>query len=114
MNKFIKEQLLKIKIPMSDWDDNTLKIIIYKQDNTSKADFVVGNIYNITVANYVINPPPNFSLASNWNYGTVPPEENMTAQVLQIMGNMLKFSCKGESTGITWEGWLPRKSITTR
>ena len=111
MNKFIKEQLQKVTIPMDYWDDNTNHIIIKKQGESIAKDFVVGNIYDIIIEDYVINPPPNFTLASNWNFNTNPPEKELHVKVLQIVGNMLKFQCKGKTTGIEWEGWLPRKSI---
>ena len=116
MNKFIKEQLLKVNLPMTSWDDNTKKIIISKQSIkvNQKSDFEVGKTYNIEVENYILNPPPNFTLSSNWNNGIDPPEKEMIAEVLQISGKMLKFNCKGKITGKTWIGWLPRKSITMR
>lgn len=116
MNKFIKEQLLKINLPMTAWNDDTKKIIISKQSAKVKqqSDFEVGKIYNIEVENYILNPPPTFTLAANWNGGTNPPEKEMAAEVLQIAGKMLKFNCKGKITGETWVGWLPRKSITMR
>lgn len=111
MNKFIKEQLQKITIPISNWDDNTINIIVPKQGNNNIADFHIGNKYNILVEDYIINPPPNFTLASNWNFNTNPPEKELQAEVLQIVGKMLKFKCIGKTTNIEWEGWLPRKSI---
>lgn len=113
MNKFIKEQLLKIKIPMSDWNDDTRKIIIDKQRIESKTNngFEIGEVYNIEVENYIINPPPTFTLAANWNNGTSPPEKELTAETLQIAGKMIKFNCKGKTSGVPWTGWLPLKSI---
>ncbi len=116
MNKFIKEQLQKITIPMTTWDENTTKIVFSRQtiQQTVKSDFEVGGVYNIEVENYILNPPPTFTLAANWNNGTNPPEKEMFAEVLQFAGKMIKFNCKGKTTGIEWVGWLPRKSITMR
>lgn len=114
MNKFIKQQLENINTKLSNWDDSTSKIFIPKQgsnNNVQSEQFVVGSNYNIIIENYIINPPPNFSLASNWNFNTIPPEENLIATVLQIMGNMIKFKCIGKTTQVEWIGWLPRKSI---
>lgn len=112
MNKFIAQQLNRINTPMTSWDDHSTNIVIYRQRNDKQCELSVGSIYDITVQKYVVDPPPGFSLASNWNFGTVPPEENLQAQLLQIMGNMLKFNCRGCTTNIEWEGWLPRKAIT--
>lgn len=116
LNKFIKEQLKKVNIAMHpyDWDDSTTTIIIQKQGTNNKStrtDFIIGMSYDIIIADYIINPPPEFSLASNWNFGTTPPEVNLCATVLQIMGSMIKFKCVGKTTNVIWEGWLPRNSI---
>ena len=112
MNRFIREQLNKITIPMPDWNDDTTIFVIPKQGNNIKVDFVVGGTYDIMIEDYILNPPPNFTLSSNWNYNTNPPEKELRVEVLQIVGKMLKFKCIGKTTGIEWEGWLPRKSIT--
>ena len=113
MNKFIKEQLQKVTIPMSNWDSNTIKINIPKQKNSSNdiKDFELGKTYNIIIEDYILNPPSTFTLAANWNFDTIPPEKELSAEVLQILGNMIKFKCKGKITNIEWEGWLPRKSL---
>ena len=116
VNKFIKEQLKKVNIAIHpyDWDDSTTTIIIQKQVPKRQQEFVIGRGYDIYVQDYVINEPPNFTLSVNWNFGTVPPEKNLYAVVLQIMGNMLKFKCKSKTTGIEWEGWLPKESINIK
>lgn len=116
MNKFIEEQLHKINVPLPEWDSNTTKIIIPKQSTTivQPVEFQLGGLYNICIEDYVLNPPPNFTLAVNWNGGTTPPEKEMVAEVIQIAGKMIKFNCKGKTTGETWEGWLPRKTVTMR
>ena len=113
MNKFIKEQLQKVTIPMSSWDSNTIQVFIPKQSaNSNKnTDFELYKSYNIVIEDYIINPPPTFTLASNWNFGTTPPEKELSATVLQIVGKMIKFKCIGKTTNIEWEGWLPKKSI---
>lgn len=115
MNKFIKKELQKINPTMSEWDDNTTKIHIDKIGTpTPRADsgFVVGSNYELRVEEYIINPPPSFTLASNWNFNTVPPERELYAMCIQVMGKMIKFKCRGKTTNIEWEGWLPQKSIT--
>ena len=111
MNKFIKEQLNKITVPVAKSDGN---VIYFKKQTICNVntDFVIGQQYNIKIEKYILNPPPTFTLASNWNGGTIPPEEEMLVVVLQTAGNMIKFKCKGKTTGIYWEGWLPKKSIT--
>ena len=111
MNKFIKEQLNKITVPVAELDNN---VLLFKKQtsNNVNTDFVIGQQYNIRIEKYILNPSPTFTLASNWNAGTIPPEEELFVIVLQKAGNMIKFNCKGKTTGIQWEGWLPKKSIT--
>lgn len=109
MNKFINAELNKITLPIINIENN--KFIIKKQIGCSQNQFAVGEIYNIKVEDYILNPPPSFTLAENWNFGTNPPEKELSAKVLQIVGKMIKFNCIGKTTGITWEGWLPNKSI---
>ena len=97
---------------MSSWDSNTIKINIPKQNvNSNRVDFELGEMYNIIVDDYILNPPPTFTLAANWNFNTIQPEKELHVQVLQTLGNMIKFKCKGKNTNIEWEGWLPRKSF---
>ena len=98
---------------MPSWDSNTIRINIPKQQasQVKQEIFEVGKIYTILIEDYILNPPPTFTLAANWNFGTLPPEKELYVEVLQILGNMIKFKCKGKNTNIEWEGWLPRKSI---
>lgn len=109
LNKFIEAQLNKITLPIIQLEPN--KLIFKRQSTGNNSEFNIGDVYNIEVENYIINPPPDFSLADNWNFGTVPPEKELSAKVLQVVGKMIKFSCTGKTSNITWEGWLPLKSI---
>lgn len=109
LNKFIKEQLQKITVPMT-YNEN--KIYIAKQGSKKLfSDFEIGQVYNIKIEDYILNPPQTFTLAANWNFGTVPPEKELTAKVLQIAGKMIKFECIGKTSNISWIGWIPKKSI---
>lgn len=110
MNKFIKDQLNKITVPIITLDNNIL--YIKKQIGNITNDFNIGDQYNIRIEKYILNPSPTFTLSSNWNAGTMPPEEELKVTVLQKAGNMIKFKCIGKTTNIYWEGWLPKKSIT--
>ena len=110
MNKFIKDQLNKITVPIIELNSNVL--YIKKQSNNTDNDFNIGEHYSIRIEKYILNPSPTFTLSANWNAGTIPPEEELNVTVLQKAGNMIKFKCIGKTTNIYWEGWLPKKSIT--
>lgn len=109
MNKFVKQQLMKCTTKLPDWDDNTTEMII--SNNHSHVEVATGSFY-ISIENYIINEPPNFTLSANWNGGTVPPESNMIVSILEKRGRMYKVSGKGAVTGKTWSGWLPEKGFS--
>lgn len=112
MNKFIKQQLDKCRIPLPEYDDNTTHIVIYRNNNISELENLqIGVIYDIKVADYIINEPPTFTLSANWNGGTKPPEHLLTVEIIQLMGKMVKINAIGKNTNIRWTGFLPRKSI---
>lgn len=112
MQKFIKQQLLKVNIALPEWDDNTTHMIISRDYSTEKKNrFTVGGNYDIIIEDYIINEPSNFTLSANWNGGTKPPEHHMSVTIVQIMGKMIKISGVGKTSGTHWEGWLPQKGI---
>lgn len=117
MNKFVKQQLLKCtQAIIPAFDDTTTNILISRYD---KADLsiMLNHWYILELADYVINEPPNFTLSSNWNNGTKPKHKYNKAEVIQIMGKMVKINCIGynmqEDKNIpdVWEGWVPEKAI---
>lgn len=108
INKFTLRELEKVEhLLPSDWRENLHFIV----GNGIKSQFERGEKFTIKIEPYIINQPPNFTLAENWNKGTVPPEEILDVEVLQLMDNMIKFKARGKCTKIAWEGWLPRKSF---
>ena len=110
MNKFIKEQLNKCSTILPFWDENTTQLIITGKQIPNKIQSSSGNI-TIQIENYIINEPSNFTLSSNWNGGSTPPEHMMNVKIIQQMGKMYKVSGEGVSTKEHWEGWLPQKGF---
>lgn len=118
MNKVVKEQLGKCKVArVPEFDNNTTHIFIPKLNKGAvPLDFQLRNYYIIEIADYVLNPGPEFTLAANWNKGTIPPSKYMKVEVSQITGKMIKIT--GISYDIVthrdltnvWEGWLPASS----
>lgn len=119
MNKIIKRELEKIKAPMSEYDDNTLSIHFSKRISEAPFEFKIGSKYRITVEDYILNEPPNFTLSTNWNKGIVPISKCMDVTVSNICGAMIQFFAQGydQDKDILKEDvysdlWLPKKSIT--
>ena len=67
----------------------------------------VNRVYKVTIADYVINPPDNFSLAEQWNNGTKPTLTEQKVLVVQKLGKMIKIKSLDED----WTGWIPSKAI---
>lgn len=112
MNKYIKKQLNKCRIPIPDFDDNTTHLVIHRNEELKRLEELqIGSYYEIEIADYIVNEPPTFTLSANWNAGTKPPEHSMNVQVIQMLGKMIKVRGAGINTNINWEGFLPKKSI---
>lgn len=115
MNKFIKQQLEKVKkCVLPPYDENTLQLIIPKQEivNSNNLDLIIGHFYRVKLADYIINEPSNFTLSTNWNHGLKPKELYLNIEVQKIMGKMVYVNSTTVQSGDMWEGWLPFKSIT--
>lgn len=117
MNKFIKEQLQKIRVPMSDWDENS-EVIYFYNNQSSEIDFEIGKLYRIQLENYILNEPPNFTLSSNWNKGIIPTSEILDARIVNIQGKMIQVNAIGfdpisntQKTDSYNYLWLPKKSV---
>ena len=101
MNKFVKQQLQKCKIPSLIWSDSTRHIHIPMEKS------MTNSAIKIQIKNYILNEPPNFTLSHDWNNDTIPPETMMYVTIIETKGRMTKVAGKGVITGIPWEGWLP-------
>ena len=110
MNKFIKQQLKKCRTTLPDWDDDTTQMIVSNRGVTSNKVAKSGNLH-IFIENYIINEPVNFTLSSNWNGGTKPPENEMIVDIINQTGKMYKVSGFGMTTNQSWTGWLPGKGF---
>ena len=122
MNKFIKKELEKIRAECTSYDDNTTVIHFYKSRTgapVSDQEFVVGTKYRISIEDYIIHEPENFTLSTNWNKGVKPVSKILEGTLIRIQGNMLQWNLVGfddvnqvEKEDRYNELWLPRKSIT--
>ena len=73
MNPIIKKQLENCRVAnIPDFDDSTKTITIPKGSALTVTPYQVGKFYLVELADYVINPPEGYTLASNWNKGTSP------------------------------------------
>lgn len=118
MNNNIKEQLKKITVAqLPEYDDCTTDLHIPKKEEI-KVSVCLNSCYMIMLENYILFPPSDFTLHTNWNKGVVPKSKYYKCQVTNIMGNMIKITGVGynfitqSDTSDNWEGWLPSKSFT--
>ena len=110
INKFTLQELEKVENLLPNSWKNYTHFVVDNVNNRSRS-IEIGNLLTIKVENYILNQPSNFSLSENWNRGTVPPEEILDVEIIQLMGKMTKVKAVGKCTGIKWEGWLPNKSF---
>lgn len=108
MNKFVKKELQKCRLSLPKWDNDTTQLVIPLHNSQSELS---DTIVEITIKNYIINEPPNFTLSTDWNGGTTPPENQMRVRYIDTKGKMTKVSGVGINTNIHWEWWLPNKSF---
>ena len=118
ISKLIEDQLKKCnRCEIPSYDENTTSLIIPKNSIKRELSFVVDNYYLIEIADYVLNPPPGFFLAQNWNNGINPPSKYMNVCCIQKMGNMVRvdgisFNIENNSPGnLAWTGWLPLAAV---
>ncbi len=121
MNKIILNELNKCQdLNIPSYDDSTTQLIIEKSNKQpSDISLQIGGKYIIQLANYIVNPPENFTLQDNWNKGIIPKSNVLKCELTNIMGKMIKI--RGNGFDITNrinkddyydELWLPQKGFT--
>lgn len=118
MNKFVKEELSKVKVAqLPEYDDTTVSMIIPKHSGVDGDDLKQDRCYLLCIEPYILNPPEGFTLHDNWNNGVAPKHQYMKAEVNVLMGKMVKVTSVGYDyqnnmdTNDVWEGWLPRSAV---
>ena len=93
MNKVIQKQLEKLKKTRNfHFDDSTTHLVFERTTedvNVPDSSFVVNGVYKIVIANYIVNPPPNFTLDTDWNKGKKITDTTLFIQINQIAGKMI-------------------------
>lgn len=118
MNELIKEQLEKVKVAhLPCYDDATTHIYLQKLSPDNGCVVYVDRYYLIEIDDYILNPPPNYTLHTNWNNGIKPFSKYMKCQVTADLGKMIKITGIGydmenqKDIDKIWEGWLPKEAI---
>lgn len=118
MNKIIEDQLNKLKVcKVPPYDYTTMELHISRQTPVKECLLEENHCYLLKLENYIINPPANFTLHTNWNKGIIPKHECVKAVVSKIMGKMIFINSVGYDlknnldTDDVWDGWVPYKSI---
>lgn len=118
INPLIKTQLNNCRsanIPIIN--DETYTIHMPRSSDQLISQYQIGTCYLIELADYIIHPSPEFTLAENWNQGRVPSFKHYKAVITGVQGKMLKFLGSGydimndQDTTTVWEGWVPQKGV---
>ena len=123
MNQLIKELLNQCKVArIPEYTDSDDVIVIDKIGGDSVSlvphNFLLDRYYVIRLQRYLIYPPENFNLNTNWNNGINPKSEYMLVTPIRFIGKMIQF----DGCGYDWDQkkpledaysglWLPGKSI---
>ena len=105
INPIIKQQLESCRVA---------DVPILSEDMTV---IQINKCYLLALEDYIINPSPDFTLADNWNRGSVPKHKYYKAEIAQVMGKMVRICGCGydpvtdTDTFDIWEGWVPQKGI---
>ena len=79
--------------------------------------YQVGRCYVVELADYILNPPEGYTLASNWNKGSSPKYRYYKCEIVKIVGKMICIlgyginPVTGQDTNELWEGWVPQSGI---
>lgn len=118
MNPLIRKELLNCRVAnIPEFDENTTEILIQKGTNLRASEYQLHKCYLVELEDYILNPPPDFTLSVNWNKGTVPPSKFMKCEIAQVMGKMIRIiGCGYDISTNTdmnkvWEGWVPQKGM---
>lgn len=124
-----------------DIPESFSQLIFYKKGNKS-LDTQSKTLYFI-FADYIIKPFAGFDFHTKFNKGVPPPFKVMTGDILKETEKMYYISCKSivmpmkqcmhclkcgvvnyvcedcsklynEIDKVTWEGWIPKKSLTLK
>lgn len=118
MNPIIKKQLLNCKVAnIPEFEDTDCVINIPKGSLINVSPYQVGKCYLVELADYIVNPPEGYTLASNWNKGTTPKYKYYKCEIVKIVGKMVCILGCGydalhqQDTNDLWEGWVPQAGI---
>lgn len=119
MSKVIKDQLNKVRAVNIKFDDNTTKIMIPKTDKINNNILNIGDYYLIELEDFILNPPSNSTLSSNWNSGKVPKYKYYKVELIDKMSNMYKFNGIAYENGENlfaenWFGWFPENGFSVK
>ena len=118
MNPIIKKQLENCKVAcIPQFNDKDIVISIPKGSVLNVSQYEVGKYYIVELADYIVDPPEGFTLASNWNKGSSPKYKYYKCEIVKTVGKMVCIlgyglnPLTGQDTGDLWEGWVPQGGI---
>lgn len=117
MNPIIRKQLENCKVAnIPEFDEDTTLIDIPKGSVLNVSQYQVGRCYVVEIADHIINPSNEHTLATNWNNGTSPKYKYYKCEIVKLVGKMICIlgygvDSTGKDTTDLWEGWIPQSGI---
>ena len=98
MKNIIFQYLKKCKVAKFELDETTNHLFIPKKQTTSDIPLILDNYYIIEVSNYILNPPFQSTLVSNWNQNQIPKSKYLFGTPTKQINNMVRWDCCGYDT----------------
>ena len=118
INPLIKAQLNNCRVAqIPEFSEDDTVIHITRGSDITITPYQIGKCYLVELADYIINPPADYTLSANWNQGRVPTHKHYKCQVLNVMGKMVRIFGSGydiinDTDDLNvWDGWVPQKGI---
>jgi len=70
-------------------------LFIPKKQLNSLIPLILDKYYIIEVSNYILNPPFQSTLVSNWNQGQIPKNKYLFGTPTKRLNDMVRWDCCG-------------------
>lgn len=118
MNAIIRDQLARCKVAsVPSYSEDDTVIVIPKQSESVITPYQLHKFYLVEIADWILHPAQDFTLAANWNKGQIPTCKYYNAEIAQIVGKMIRITGCGydptsmSATSDVWDGWIPQKGL---
>ena len=112
MKKILFNELNKVTSTKLEFNKDSTEIFIPKTIKILNSALKKGSVYTIELADFIVMPGVNSTLASNWNGGVVPKHKQYIVEIVDNMSKMIKVNGVAvEDNTDQFYGWLPSEGF---